>query len=438
MDNHIAFWDGKIKMWKEAIDDCRSDMIKANKLFSDNIHEYTDGKEEFIGYGNGQQYSYRKWSDWFRGELVKAEEQHKRFKRLKDLDQKIVTMEYIGQQRHKKSANMYLEQFAGYFKDENDCLKRVKISMADVDDLFTKAYQYFLMSKFYGWSYKEQVHHGDYVSWETLRNARDEDLVINEDVEEQYSSVGFDPNKKKYLLYKADQSGVEEMEEEECAGIVGEQLMKQIKHHCQEFKTFDLKIGNPKTVTANLEDPTKPVIHYQQGEKYYCLGCSLASALHHKGFCGAASYFYTHSKALSDCIDPVEKLTSMVKSCMEDFRVVKIATKTSEFDLLGKKNIHNNICLMVLLADDGGCQHAITTVDNCIFDSNRQYAMDLNRKNLDWCCSSDIQKSIFVRVHWAVGLFHMPDILSQGKVSNIINSMSSLFQLMKCFTAKKI
>ena len=47
--------------------------------------------------------------------------------------------------------------------------------------------------------------------------------------------------------------------------------------------------------------------------------------------------------------------------------------------------------LLQLIGSDGGIQHAVTTVDNWIFDSAEEYAYELTKKNLSRCCGPDIE-----------------------------------------------
>ena len=69
---------------------------------------------------------------------------------------------------------------------------------------------------------------------------------------------------------------------------------------------------------------------------------------------------------------------------------------------------------LILEGDDGGKSHAIATVQNCIFDSNCEFAMKLNKENLNWYVSSDDVECKFVRVHWGLVSFHSYPLLSLG------------------------
>ena len=44
-------------------------------------------------------------------------------------------------------------------------------------------------------------------------------------------------------------------------------------------------------------------------------------------------------------------------------------------------------------------QHAIITVGKLIFDSNREQALPLTKKSLDYCCSLDDKEGAYHKVH---------------------------------------
>ncbi len=42
--------------------------------------------------------------------------------------------------------------------------------------------------------------------------------------------------------------------------------------------------------------------------------------------------------------------------------------------------------MIVLHADDGGTEHAVTICGNLVFDSTCPHALPLNQATLNWCC----------------------------------------------------
>jgi hypothetical protein len=47
--------------------------------------------------------------------------------------------------------------------------------------------------------------------------------------------------------------------------------------------------------------------------------------------------------------------------------------------------------MVVLVAKDGGCEHAVTICGGLIFDSTYEAAIPLTTDNLDWCCIRGFQ-----------------------------------------------
>jgi hypothetical protein len=69
----------------------------------------------------------------------------------------------------------------------------------------------------------------------------------------------------------------------------------------------------------------------------------------------------------------------------------------SNFDILEDRSMWPTLCVLESTTDI--LTHAITTVENFIFDSNLSGAIELNKKNLDWCCSDDFDKAEYKRIH---------------------------------------
>ena len=219
--------------------------------------------------------------------------------------------------------------------------------------------------------------------------------------------------------------------------------MNKVKHHCKENMLFDLRVGNTLSTKDVIDDTTLPQIHYQQGDLSYCLACSLASALYYLGLHLKSALIYQKRKALHECLDWKEKLKEVLAAHLPEYTMIKVADHMFTFDPLdGSRRVGDHVCLMVLQGEDGGCQHAITCVNNMIFDSNRKHAMKLNQENLDWCCSTDDVKVTFEKVHWAVVLMRLPlllpSLVSRPKVSSVYNSLASLFDLMRNFTVSRV
>ena len=65
--------------------------------------------------------------------------------------------------------------------------------------------------------------------------------------------------------------------------------------------------------------------------------------------------------------------------------------------------------LLILEGSDGSINHAVSTVDHWLFDSNWKRAKRINKKNLDWCVSSSNSANELKRVHLALRFVENPD-----------------------------
>jgi hypothetical protein len=105
------------------------------------------------------------------------------------------------------------------------------------------------------------------------------------------------------------------------------------------------------------------------------------------------------------------------------------------FDILQNRSMWPTLC--VLRGSDSSINHAVTVVENYIFDSNRSCAMNLTKSNLDWCCSDFSGKQQFVAIHTAYRfnkikpkpetLLRCSDQRSLG-ISSIVQAMQQMDQ----------
>jgi len=64
-----------------------------------------------------------------------------------------------------------------------------------------------------------------------------------------------------------------------------------------------------------------------------------------------------------------------------------VTSYMKQFDILNNRSIWPTLC--ILKGSDESVNHAVTIVEDYIFDSNCPYALQLTRENLDWCCNAD-------------------------------------------------
>ena len=70
-----------------------------------------------------------------------------------------------------------------------------------------------------------------------------------------------------------------------------------------------------------------------------------------------------------------------------------------DFDLLRYHGVQPVVA--ILLGEDGSCNHAVTVSNRIVYDSNLPQAYPLFPEVLDWCVSSETQKTKFQRCHVA-------------------------------------
>ena len=78
------------------------------------------------------------------------------------------------------------------------------------------------------------------------------------------------------------------------------------------------------------------------------------------------------------------------------------------------------IFFVVLLSEDSSASHSVSIYQSFIFDINNNFTLELNKNNLDWCCSSSDKKSRFVKYDRAVYLYPRSIIYYQ-RIPSIIH-----------------
>jgi hypothetical protein len=155
--------------------------------------------------------------------------------------------------------------------------------------------------------------------------------------------------------------------------------------------------------------PSLPVVYRLQpfGENS-CVFSSLISALHYLNDYKMRDLL-TEYVATSLCY---KKMRAVSESKSRDAFASKLMNQKGKYKscLMENFNIFENRSmwptLCILHSSDGGLSHAVTVVDNYIFDSTTYRAMLINRENLDWCCSTDYYEACFVGVYKAYRFIH--------------------------------
>ena len=159
---------------------------------------------------------------------------------------------------------------------------------------------------------------------------------------------------------------------------------------------FPMVLGNPRTedspiVPSDLLTTVK--VNYKQGKYNQCLFKSLASALHYVGLKDGGRFISQKAPTI-DGLDGKTSLVEMKKLMRKG--VPQIGDCFSFNTKNGKKkevclsiaDLVNNLTIyptvIVLVGNDGSVNHAVTVVDDLIFDSTQAFAMKLTQESLDW------------------------------------------------------
>ena len=81
------------------------------------------------------------------------------------------------------------------------------------------------------------------------------------------------------------------------------------------------------------------------------------------------------------------------------------------------KNISANVTLVQLMDSLGNVNHAISVVGGCIFESNYERALILNKESLDMICAPYVgeeQAASFEKVYYAVRFISKEAKLKEG------------------------
>ena len=141
----------------------------------------------------------------------------------------------------------------------------------------------------------------------------------------------------------------------------------------------------------------------QQHGEHSCIFNSLANSLHyindHKGRDEVLSKLEQSLQYAE--FRNVSKTRKSFAAYVMNFCVKGYQTEIlTKFDILSDRSMWPTLC--VLKGSDGSTNHAVTVVEDFIFDSNNTYAMPLTAESLDWCCSGDEGEEVqFVGVHFA-------------------------------------
>jgi hypothetical protein len=168
-------------------------------------------------------------------------------------------------------------------------------------------------------------------------------------------------------------------------------------------KFFPLPPGAPRDASMGIElinssdKHPKPRLLYMQRDDPTCLFCSFASALHFVGL----------ERTAKEMADMADMFAADSLNGFHNWKALQVMMRKQcawltpkkvkkGFDILGDRSIYPTV--VALEAADGCTQHAITIVNDMIFDPNCELALDLNLENLNYCCSTSEKKVSFKQV----------------------------------------
>jgi hypothetical protein len=114
----------------------------------------------------------------------------------------------------------------------------------------------------------------------------------------------------------------------------------------------------------------------------------------------------------------------------------------TELDILTDKSMWPTLC--ILKGNDNSTNHAVTIVEDFIFDSNNHYALPLTVTSLDWCVSGDDGEEVkFLSVPFAYRFYKhnpAPQLLLRGEKKNLFafNSVISALLVVEDEKAVKL
>ena len=180
---------------------------------------------------------------------------------------------------------------------------------------------------------------------------------------------------------------------------------------------FRILSGYISNNMRNEDVPNLPLVYRVQrfGENS-CVFSSLISALHYMNDYKTRDLLSDHV-GISLCY---HKMSVATESLNRDSFAAKLMNQKGkyqcfmlkDFDIFQNRSMWPTLC--ILESSDGGISHAVTVVDNYIFDSSTYRAMEINRKNLDWCCGTDYYNAKFI------GVFKAYRFVKARAITNIL------------------
>ena len=148
---------------------------------------------------------------------------------------------------------------------------------------------------------------------------------------------------------------------------------------------------------SNLKRVGAPRVHFNQTDgKDLCISKSLASALFAIGFEEEAAAIDSFGKEIlkGAVVDALENVVKHARAVLPRWILIQRLPKQFKW----KEELDSrHLLLGVLSASDGSCCHAVTIHGGYVYDANEVIALPLCEEALNYCTSTALVKSEFVR-----------------------------------------
>ena len=165
-------------------------------------------------------------------------------------------------------------------------------------------------------------------------------------------------------------------------------------------------VGEARPVMNEEDKPPQHLIRadvrlqYTQGLRYTCLYSGAASALAHLSCANLAEAIEKEGR-LQENMPMDMQIKALRKILDTNSAVSKVKVYDNRYKKGGKGKRHKRSIdlwnqepedkkmplILILKGSDGYLGHAITLVDDLIFDSNLLEALTFNKESIDWCCN---------------------------------------------------
>jgi hypothetical protein len=157
-------------------------------------------------------------------------------------------------------------------------------------------------------------------------------------------------------------------------------LIKRCKQNYNVWHTIPAGKFSEK-ICKVVEDAPRIVVKQQPGSPT-CIFDSLANAFNYIGDGKAFQVILNNTKASILCEKRIQFAINLTRNSKLRYNAVHL----KNFDIFADLSHFPTIC--VLLGSDASSTHAVTLVDDWVFDANADRAMKLTMETLNWCVSS--------------------------------------------------